>query len=159
MPPLASERALAAAGTYFTAFAVAMMAAQAIAGSLSDRLGRRAVAIPGLIVSIIAAAGVALAQTDAALLAAGAGLGLSWGLVRAGLDTAVMDAVAARARGTALGVLYTCFDAAIGIGSFGLGIVAQAQSYAAAFYVAAVWAFVALVGYAMLGRPTSSRSG
>jgi MFS family permease len=159
MPPLASERALAAAGTYFTAFAVAMMAAQAIAGSLSDRLGRRAVAIPGLIVSIIAAAGVALAQTDAALLVAGAGLGLSWGLVRAGLDTAVMDAVAARARGTALGVLYTCFDAAIGIGSFGLGIVAQAQSYAAAFYVAAVWAFVALVGYAMLGRPTSSRSG
>jgi MFS family permease len=159
MPPLASERALAASGTYFTAFAAAMMAAQAAAGWLSDRLGRRVVAIPGLIVSAVAAAGVALAHTDAALLAAGAGLGLSWGLVRAGLDTAVMDAVTPQARGTALGVLYTCFDAAIGIGSFGLGIVAQTRSYAAAFYAAALWAVLALVGYAMLGRPTSSRSG
>jgi MFS family permease len=156
MPPLAGERALAAAGTYFTAFAAAMMAAQAAAGWLSDRLGRRAVAIPGLIASALATGGVALARTDGALLAAGAGLGLSWGLVRAGLDTAVMDAVPAQARGTALGVLYTCFDAAIGIGSFGLGIVAQAQNYAAAFYVAALWAVVVLVGYATLGRPTSS---
>jgi MFS family permease len=158
MPPLAGERALTAAGTYFTAFAAMMMAAQAAAGWLSDRLGRRAVAIPGLIVSAVAAMGVALARTDATLLAAGAGLGLSWGLVRAGLDTAVMDAVSADVRGTALGVLYTCFDAAIGVGSFGLGMVARAQSYAAAFYVAVLWAVVALVAYAALGRPTGFES-
>jgi MFS family permease len=158
MPPLAGERALAAAGGYFTAFAAAMMAAQAAGGWLSDRLGRRAVAIPGLVVSALAAWGIALAQTDGGLLAAGAGLGLSWGLVRSGLDTAVMDAVPARSRGTALGVLYTCFDAAIGIGSFGLGFVAQAQNYAAAFYVAALWAIVALIGYATLGRPAGSGS-
>jgi predicted MFS family arabinose efflux permease len=81
------------------------------------------------------------------LLGAGVGLGLSWGLVRAGLDTAVVDAVPARARGTALGVLYTLFDAGIGLGSFGLGLVAGAQGYAMAFYVAAIWALVILAGY------------
>ncbi len=154
LPPLAAERQLTATGGYFTAFAVAMMACQAAAGWLSDRVGRRAVAVPGLIVTPLATAGLALARSNAALLAAGAGLGLSWGLTRAGLDTAVVDAVPAGARGTALGFLYTCFDAGIGVGAFGLGIVAQAQGYAAAFAAAAAWAAAALVGY--LGKERRS---
>lgn len=150
LSPFAAERRLTTAGGYFTAFALTMMVCQAAAGWLSDRLGRRAIAAPGLIAAGLATAGLAPAHSDAALLACGAGLGLSWGLVRAGLDTAVVDAVPAEARGAALGFLYTCFDAGIGIGAFGLGIVAQAQGYAAAFAVAASWAAVALAGY--LGR-------
>ena len=152
LPPFAAQRGLTATGGYFTAFAVAMMAAQASAGWLSDRVGRRAVAAPGLAVAVVATAGLAMARTDAALLTAGAGLGLSWGLVRAGLDTAVVDAVPAEMRGTALGFLYTCFDIGVGAGSFGLGVVAQAQGYGAAFYVAAVWAGAALAGYLAWGR-------
>jgi MFS family permease len=154
LSPFATERGLTAAGGYFTAFALAMMVTQASAGWLSDRLGRRAVALPGMLGTVLSTAGLALARTDAALLAAGAGLGLSWGLVRAGLDTAVIDAVPPEARGTALGFLYTCFDSGIGIGSFGLGIVAQAQNYTTAFAVAAVWAAVAVTGYLAWGRRT-----
>lgn len=152
MPPLAEERSLAAAGGYFTAFAVAMMAAQAAAGWLSDRVGRRAVALPGMAAAALAALGLGLAHSDLALLASGAGLGLSWGLVRAGLDTAVVDAVDTEARASALGVLYTCFDAGIGLGSFGLGLAAESWGYGAAFYAAATWAAVALAGYLLLGR-------
>ncbi len=150
LSPFAAARQLTASGGYFTAFALAMIACQAAAGRLSDRLGRRAVAVPGMIVVVIATAGLALARSNAALLAAGAGLGLSWGLVRTGLDTAVIDAVPPEARGTALGLLYTCFDAGIGVGAFGLGIIVQTQGYAAAFAVAATWAAIALAGY--LGR-------
>jgi MFS family permease len=152
LPPFAAERGLTAAGGYFAAFALAMMVVQAAAGWLSDRIGRRAVAVPGMLATVLATAGLALAHTDAALLIAGAGLGLSWGLVRAGLDTAVIDAVLPETRGTALGFLYTCFDSGIGIGSFGLGIVAQVQNYTAAFSVAALWAAVALAGYLAWGR-------
>jgi MFS family permease len=124
-----------------------MMLAQASAGWLSDRIGRRAVAAPGLAVTALATAGLALVHSNAALLAAGAGLGLGWGLVRVGLDTAVVDTVPAESRGTALGFLYTCFDAGIGIGSFGLGIAAQQYGYAATFGLAAAWAVGALAGY------------
>jgi predicted MFS family arabinose efflux permease len=92
------------------------------------------------------------ARTNAALLAAGAIFGLSWGLARAGIDTAVVEAVSAEARGTAVGFLYTVFDIGVGVGSFGLGIVAQARGYTAAFYAAAAWAFVALAGYVGWGR-------
>jgi predicted MFS family arabinose efflux permease len=152
LAPFADEWGLTLAGGYFSAFAVAMMLAQASAGWLSDRIGRRAVALPGMLLAALAMAGLAVVRTDVALLAAGAGFGLSWGLVRAGLDTAVVDAVNREARGTALGFLYTCFDIGVGMGSFGLGIVAQAQSYAAAFLAAAVWAAVALAGYLTWGR-------
>jgi MFS family permease len=152
MPPFAAERGLEAAGAYFTAFAVAMMASQASAGWLSDRVGRRAVALPGMAVAGLASAGLALAWTDLALLASGAGLGLSWGLVRAGLDAGLVDSVPAEARGAAFAFLYTCFDAGIGAGSFGLGLLAQAQGYATAFYAAAVWAVVALAAYLVWSR-------
>jgi MFS family permease len=152
LPPFAGEWGLTAAGAYFTAFAVAMMLAQASAGWLSDRVGRRAVAVPGLVLAVLAMVLLATARTNAALLAAGAIFGLSWGLARVGIDTSVVEAVSAEARGTAVGFLYTVFDIGVGVGSFGLGIVAQAQSYATAFYAAAAWAAVALAGYVGWGR-------
>jgi predicted MFS family arabinose efflux permease len=147
MPPHAAERNLTTVGGYYSAFAAAMIVAQASAGWLSDRVGRRAVAAPGMLVVALAMFGLARTGSDLGLLAAGALLGISWGLVRAGLDTAVVDAVAPSMRGTALSFLYTCFDIGVGVGAFGLGVLAQARSYAAAFYATAVWAVVALLGY------------
>jgi MFS family permease len=156
LPPLASARDLAATGGYWTAFAAAMMIAQAAAGWLSDRVGRRAVAIPGLLLVVPAMAALALARTDAALLAAGGIFGLGWGLARAGLDTSVVEAVTAEARGSAVGILYASFDIGVGAGSFGLGLVAQVWSYAASFYAAASWAVVALASFVGWGRPKRS---
>ncbi len=150
--PLATERGLTAAGAYFSAFAATLMLAQVLAGWLSDRIGRRAVAAPGLAVAALATAWLALVRSDATLLAAGAALGLSWGLVRGGLDAAVVDAVPAESRGTAIGLLYTCFDAGVGVGAFGLGVAAQRYGYATAFGLAAAWAAVALTLYIGLGR-------
>ena len=52
----------------------------------------------------------------------------------------------------AVGFLYTCFDIGIGVGSLGLGVVAQVRGYVAAFYAAAAWGVVALTGYLAWGR-------
>ena len=155
LAPFAERYSLTAAGGYFSTFAVTMMLAQASAGWLSDRLGRRAVAVPGMAVVVLAMGGLALARSDAALLFAGAAFGLSWGLVRAGIDTAVVEAVSPEARGTAVSFLYTMFDSGVGVGSFGLGVVAQVQGYAAVFYAAAAWAVVALSGYLVWSRSSS----
>ena len=152
MPPFASEQGLTAAGAYFSAFALAMMIGQASAGWLSDRIGRKAVAVPGMALVIPAMVGLVLSGTNAGLLAAGAALGLSWGLARAGIDSAVVDAVPEAVRGSAISVLYTVFDFGVGIGSFGLGVAAQARGYAAAFSLAALWAAVALAGFLAWSR-------
>jgi MFS family permease len=156
LPPFATERGLTAAGAYFTAFALTMMGSQTLAGWLSDRIGRRAVVIPGILLVVPAMAGLALSGTNAGLLVAGAVLGLSWGLTRAGIDSAVVDAVPDQVRGSAISLLYTVFDVGVGMGSFGLGVAAQAQGYAAAFFLAAIWAAVALAGYLLLSRDNRS---
>jgi MFS family permease len=156
LPPFASERGLTAAGAYFTAFSLAMMAGQTSAGWLSDRIGRKAVAVPGILLVVPAMVGLALSESNAGLLAAGAVLGLSWGLTRAGIDSAVVDAVPEEARGSAISVLYTVFDVGVGVGSFGLGVAAQARGYAAAFALSALWAAVALVGYLLWSRDNGS---
>jgi MFS family permease len=155
LAPFATERSLTAEGGFFSAFAVAVILVQASAGWLSDRIGRRTVAVPGMIAAVLAMLSLSMAHSDAALLAAGAVFGLSWGLTRAGIDTSVVDAVPTGLRGTALGILYTSFDVGAGVGAFGLGIVAEARGYSAAFYAAAVWAATALVGYLVGGRRRS----
>lgn len=147
LPPYVDELGLAAAGAYFTAFAAAMMLSQASAGWLADRIGRKAVAVPGLILTVLAMVGLSMVSTDVALLIMGAVFGLSWGFARVGIDTAVIDAVSPEVRGTAIGFLYTCFDFGVGVGSFGLGVIVRAQGFSAAFHSAAVWAMVALIGY------------
>lgn len=155
LPPFAVEKTLARVGIYFSAFAVAMMLSHSAAGWLSDRVGRRAIAVPGLALVVLAMGGLAMVRTDTTLLVAGTILGLSWGLARAGIDTAVVDAVSPALRGTAVGFLYACFDIGVGVGSFGLGVIAQAQGYAATFYAAAVWAALALAGFLIWGRGRS----
>ena len=152
LSPVAAERSLATAGGFYSAFAAAMMVAQASAGALSDRIGRRAVAVPGMILVALAMAGLAMARSDGALVAAGALFGLSWGLTRAGLDTSVVESVLPQTRGIALGLLYTCFDIGVGAGSYGLGVLAVGREYGAVFWGAMVWAVLALVGYAAWGR-------
>jgi predicted MFS family arabinose efflux permease len=156
LAPLSAERSLTAEGGFFTAFAVAVMLVQASAGWLSDRVGRRAVAVPGMAAIVLAMAGLAAAHSDAALLAVGAVFGMGWGLTRAGTDTAVVDAVHEGARGTALSILYASLDIGVGAGALGLGLVATARGYTAAFYAAAAWAAAALAGYVVWGRRKGS---
>ena len=136
-----------------------MMLGQASAGWLSDRVGRKAVAVPGMVLVVPAMIGLVLSATDVALLASGAVLGLSWGLARAGIDSAVVDAVPEAVRGSAISVLYTVFDIGVGVGSFGLGVAAQVQGYAAAFTLAALWALVALLGYLAWSHRNNLRGG
>jgi MFS family permease len=152
LSPFAAERSLAAAGGYFSAFAAAMMVAQASAGVLSDRIGRRAVAMPGMIFVVVSMVGLAMARSDGALVATGTLFGLSWGLTRAGIDTTVVESVLPQARGVAIGLLYTCFDIGVGAGSYGLGVLAVGRDYGAVFWGAALWAILALLGYGVWGR-------
>jgi MFS family permease len=158
MAPFAAARGLTAAAGYYTAFALALMGAQALAGRLSDRISRRAAALPGLAIAGLSMAGLALVHSNAGLLASGAGLGLGWGLARTGLDSAVADASPLEARGAAFGFSYACFDLGVGTGSFALGVVAQGHGYAAAFALAALWAAGALAWYATGTRRRPSAS-
>ena len=49
VPILAVQRGMENPGLFFTAYAIASVGAQAVAGQVSDRLGRRAAIVPGLV--------------------------------------------------------------------------------------------------------------
>src|SRR5262249_13177850 len=61
---------------FFMAYAAAALATRFGVGDLADRLGRRAVAVPALVVYAVAVAGTSLASGRAGLILVGIGFGL-----------------------------------------------------------------------------------
>lgn len=108
-------------GAWFAVYAVSILLVRPLAGRLSDVHGRRAVAVPGLLVG---AAGVALTgfAHGTPLLAVAAAL---YGVGIAGLSFPAITAWtidrAGEARGTAMAAFYGSYDLAIALGAAALG--------------------------------------
>lgn len=108
-------------GAWFAVYAVSILLVRPLAGRLSDVHGRRAVAVPGL---LLGAAGVALTgfAHGTGLLAAAAAL---YGVGTAGLSFPAITAWtidrAGEARGAAMAAFYGSYDLAIAIGAVALG--------------------------------------
>ncbi|MBN1888488.1 MAG: MFS transporter [Thermoflexales bacterium] len=136
IPRYALDFQLGAPGSFFTAYALAMLAIQPIAGGLSDRTGRARVAVPGLALAGLAVLLLAGAHTSWTALSATFLYGLAAGAARVAIDGMVADSVLPHQRATAAALQFTCFDLCIGLGSALLGPVAQAGSYPAMYAIA-----------------------
>jgi MFS family permease len=73
-----------------------------------------------------------------ALNLAGIIFGLGGGLTRGGVDALTQDSVPPTLRGTAAAIQYTSFDFWIGLGSYPLGLLANAVGYAGMFIAAGI---------------------
>jgi MFS family permease len=111
---------------------------QVVFGPLSDRLGRRRLILPGMLLQAAGLGLLAFAPTFAGLLAAAAVLGLGTGMAYPTLIALVADRVPVADRATALGVYRFFRD-----GGYALGAVV------AAIGLAGSSALVAVVGAAM----------
>ena len=130
---LAEERGIVGVGAVFSVYAVTTFLAQPLAGWLSDRVGRRGMILPGLVLVSLATVIFYLDGSLLALLVAGGVFGLGGGLTRGGIDALVQDSVPSTLRGTAAAVQYTSFDFWIGLSSYPAGLLANALGYAAIF--------------------------
>jgi MFS family permease len=110
------------AGTYPLVWAVGQVGF----GSLSDRVGRRALVLPGMLLQGAALVFLGGASTLGALLAAAVGLGLGTGMVYPTLIALVADRVPTASRATALGVYRFFRD-----GGYALGAITAAVGFAA----------------------------
>lgn len=138
LPLFAQERALGNVGFFFTASGIATILARLLLGRFSDRVGRVSVILPMLMVLGLSAAGLNWAHDLGILVLMAFTYGLGFGGARVGLDALVVDSVPARARGTALGILYFCFDSGIGVGSAVLGILADLTGYGSLYLLLGV---------------------
>ena len=108
-------------GLWFGLYAFSLLLSRPVAGPLSDRISRRAVIIPGLILNLAGIFILALASSPAWLLAAAVVGGFGTGAAQPALMTIAIDQTSPHRRGQSM-AQYQCFyDVGIGLGSLGLG--------------------------------------
>jgi MFS family permease len=138
-------------GAYFGVYALSILLVRPFAGRLSDRHGRRAVIIPGLLVGAAGVALTGLASGPASLaVAAGLyGIGIS-GLSFPALTAWTVDR-SGEARGAAMAAFYGSYDLAIALGAVALGPVYEHFGFAAVNLAGAAGIVAATVLAAAVG--------
>lgn len=142
----AMERNISNPGYFFTAFAVVLIASRTVAGIMSDRLGREAVIIPGLVMTAIGMWTLCLANSMSMLMVVALIYGIGFGSAQPTLMAFTVDRVGGEGRGAAMGMLGASFDVGIAFGSVILGFVLQYTSFVVMFIIAGV---VPLLGMAV----------
>jgi MFS family permease len=132
-------------GIWFAVYAAALLASRPVAGPISDRVSRRAVIVPGLVLNIAGIGLLALASTPAMLLTAAAVAGLGTGAAQPALSTVAVDRASEERRGQSLAQFQLFYDLGIGIGSLCLGALLDLAHRQFAIMYAAT-ALVALFG-------------
>ena len=129
IPVIAVARGLANPGLYYTVFAVAMLLVRARAGRLSDRLGRAAVILPGMLLASVGYLVLGLTSGVVGVLVGGAIYGLSFGIVQPALMALTTDMVPAAERGKAMGTFYFAWELGIASGSTGAGLLLNLMDF------------------------------
>ena len=145
LPIQALKLGLANPGIWFGVYAACILLSRPIAGPLSDRISRRAVILPGLILNIGGILLLAMATSPTWLMAAAIVGGLGTGAAQPALTTVAVDQSAADRRGQSLAQFQLFYDLGIGIGSLTLGILLDLvdQNF---FIMYVATAIVALIG-------------
>ncbi len=136
LPLLASARGVDGVGWVFAAYALTASLAQSVAGRVADRRGGGRTALVGLVLTGLAAGGLAAGDSRWELMSLAALFGVGHGTARAGLDAWVQRGTVPAWRGSAAAVQYTAYDLFIGLGSWGLGVLARATGYGVMYTIA-----------------------
>lgn len=144
-------------GTYFLLYAVSILAVRPFAGRLSDRYGRVAVAVPGLLLGAVGVVGTGFVRGPFSLAAAA----VLYGVGMAGLSFPALVAwtvdLAGDARGTAMAAFYGAYDLAIALGAFALGPLYERHGFGALNLAGAAGVLAATLLAVTLGRTARLR--
>jgi MFS family permease len=145
LPIHALKLDLANPGIWFAVYAACILLSRPVAGPLSDRVSRRAVIIPGLILNIAGIFLLAMATSSVWLMAAAIVGGFGTGAAQPALMTVAVDQSAAERRGQSLAQFQLFYDLGIGLGSLSLGALLDLvdQNFSIMYLVTAA---VALIG-------------
>jgi len=129
LPLLADARGVGGTGWVFAAYALASSLVQPAAGRIADRWGAGRTALVGLALVGLTAAGLARAGEEWALVGLAGLFGAGYGAAQAGLSACVQGSVGPGLRASGAAIQYTAFDLLVGLGSLGLGLLANATDY------------------------------
>jgi MFS family permease len=136
-------------GLWFGLYALCLLITRPVAGPLSDRISRRAVIVPGLILHLVSFLLLALASSPIWLWAAAILGGLGVGAAQPALMAVAVDEASPQRRGQSL-AQYQCFyDLGIGVGSMALGVLLDMvdQNFSVMYFTTVGVSFLGLCLY------------
>ena len=136
LPLFVVNRGLSNPGLFFTVQALTVLTVRSFTGRLSDRIGRRAVALPGLIFCTISLVLISQVTSTWLFLLAAVLFALAFSCVQPPMAALVIDRVKPEMRGAAMGTFISAMDAGIGSGAFLWGTVAGAVGYSRMYLIA-----------------------
>lgn len=151
-PLFAIQQGIDNPGLFFTAYGLTLVAAQVLAGRVSDLVGRFWVIVPAMVLLALAFPVLASVRSLPLLLGAAVLYGLGFGGARVNLNALLVDSVPASIRGTAMSIAYGSFDLGIGLGSYLLGWVAQIWGYHIMWGTVGVVCLLGVAAFALLAR-------
>ena len=137
------SRQIANVGWFFTADAIAVMAARVPAGYLADRFGPRWLLVGGACATGLAIGVLLVAPSFTSLVLAGIGTGVSAALLLPPILLELTKRSDETDRGTAMALYNTSFAGAVGAGSLGGALVVQRLGFHATLVVSMVSSLIA----------------
>lgn len=124
---------------------LAAVVARWVAGRYGDRRGPARLVLPGLLLSAAGTLGLALTNSPLAVIAGVAVFGTGFGIAQNATLTLMYARVPASGYGTVSALWNVAYDAGMGVGAAGFGVLAGWTGYPAAFALTAVLMLGALV--------------
>jgi len=137
IPLVATARGLENPGFFFTAFGAAMLLVRTQAGRLSDRHGRVAAILPGMLLTGLSLLVLGTTAGPAGVLAGATLLGLGFGSAQPALMALTADRVPPGERGKAMGTFYFAWELGIASGAAVSGWLLGVTGFATLFTLGA----------------------
>jgi MFS family permease len=138
IPIIGTQRGLENPGAFYSVFALAVLLVRAKAGELSDRHGRAAAILPGMLLASVAFGVLGLTSGPAGVLVGAAIYGVAFGSAQPALMALTADRVPAGERGKAMGTFYAAWELGIAVGAVGSGVVLKMTGFSLMLLAGAV---------------------
>jgi MFS family permease len=152
----ARSRGIQNPGFFFTVQALALLVSRLFSGRLSDRYGRGATLVPGLILMSSALALLPLAHGVFSFAISASLLGLGFGGAQPATMALLIDTVRPEQRGLATGTYYTGFDGGVALGSILLGAVSEWWGFGLMWPISATCTLLGVLGLLFKKRRAAS---
>ncbi len=153
LPLYAPQRGVADFGLFFTVYAASTILSRVIVGRLSDKIGRRKLIMPFML--LVAAAVFMLPYLNSLADLAGIAMmfGFGFGAFMPTLNALVVDYAPLQDRGSALGFFTSFMDLGITAGAVILGTVGEKLGYEVMFYSGSAAVLAGFAVFAIFLRP------
>ena len=147
-----------AAAVLYAVFSATVIGVRLVSGTLADRIGRTAVALPGMLLAATGLATLSLLQHPPTAALGVALFGAGFALVFPALMAFTVDRVDDHERGEALGSFTAFMDIGSGGGAYLIGAIADAAGFGAAYGTPAVLCLGGAALLAVIARRSPSPS-